>query len=75
MELKILPAFIRKSKKSSFYCKKIIIRNRKSATTALSWEPIMHFNENPIYVFPEKELRGFSPILLCVCERFTHIFP
>jgi hypothetical protein len=25
------------------------------------WEKIMHCNENPIYVFPEKELCGISP--------------
>ncbi len=37
-------------------------------------------NENSIYVFPDKELRGLSPNShLCVCERFImrigrHIF-
>jgi hypothetical protein len=34
----------------------------------------VHYNENPIYVFPEKELRGLSPKfqVLCVCERFIY---
>jgi hypothetical protein len=35
-------------------------------------------NENPIYVFRKKELRGRSPNFhICVCERFpgsVHIF-
>ncbi len=34
----------------------------------------MHYNENPISVFPEKELRGLSPKfqVLCACERFIY---
>ncbi len=34
-----------------------------------------HCSENPIYVFPEKELRGHSPYLhihACVCEQFIY---
>jgi hypothetical protein len=42
----------------------------------------MHYNENPIYVFPEKELRGFRknlPIHLSVSNLYIprigpHIF-
>ncbi len=30
----------------------------------------MHCNDNPIYVFQEKEMPGVSP----VCEGFTYIF-
>ncbi len=34
-----------------------------------------HCKENPIYVFPEKKLRGLSPnFLINVCDRFVHIF-
>jgi hypothetical protein len=32
-------------------------------------------HENPIYVFPEKELRGLSPnfhIHVCICDRFLY---
>ncbi len=34
----------------------------------------LHCNKNPIYVFPEKELRGLSPNFHteCVCERFVY---
>ncbi len=33
----------------------------------------VHCNENPIYVFPGKELRGLSPNFhSCVCERFIY---
>jgi hypothetical protein len=32
-------------------------------------------NENPIYVFAEKELRGISPNFhIHVCERFMYIY-
>ncbi len=34
-----------------------------------------HCNENPIYVFPEKELSGISPNFhthSCLCERFIY---
>ncbi len=35
----------------------------------------MHCNENPIYVFPEKELHGLSPyfhIHVSVSESYSH---
>ncbi len=35
----------------------------------------VHCNENPIYVFPEKELRGLSPIFTCMCLWAIYIFP
>jgi hypothetical protein len=44
---------------------------------------IIHFNENPIYVFQEKELRGLSynfhihvsvSDLYTVCPEWVHIF-
>ncbi len=34
--------------------------------TAMSWLP--HYTENPVYVFPEKELRGLSP------NSYIHVF-
>ncbi len=34
----------------------------------------VHCNENPNYLFPEKELRGLSPHS-CVCERFILYIP
>jgi hypothetical protein len=35
-----------------------------------------HFNENPSYVFPEKELRGLSPDFhIHAPLRVTYIFP
>jgi hypothetical protein len=37
----------------------------------------VHCSENPIYVFPEKELRGLSPILFFIfmCLWAIYIFP
>ncbi len=52
----------------------------------LSYPPILivHYNENPIYVFPEKKLCGFSPnfhihvsvsdLYVCVLQGSVHIF-
>jgi hypothetical protein len=34
-----------------------------------------HCNENPIYVFPEKELRGPVPIPTFMCLLAIYIFP
>ncbi len=34
-----------------------------------------HCNENPIYVFPEKELRGLSPIFHIYLSVSDYIFP
>jgi hypothetical protein len=56
-------------------------RNSYSATQIYckcSSKPQDHTaNGKPIDVFPEKELRGLSPIFphSCVCERFICIFP
>jgi hypothetical protein len=34
---------------------------------------VVHCSKNPIYVFPEKELRGLSPKFhIHVCERFIY---
>jgi hypothetical protein len=53
---------------------------------ALCWKvlysPTPHCNENPIYVFPEKELRGLSPNSyihvsvsdLCIAKIGPHIW-
>ncbi len=36
---------------------------------------MIHCNENPIYVFPEKELCILSPNFhSCVCERFIYLY-
>ncbi len=34
----------------------------------------VHRNENPIYVFPEKELRGLSLWAIYIFPEFVHIF-
>ncbi len=36
---------------------------------------ILHYNENPSYVFPEKKLRGVSPISAFMCLSVIYIFP
>jgi hypothetical protein len=35
------------------------MRNLKFSSVLAEWK--LHFNEYPIYVLPEKELRGLSP--------------
>ncbi len=37
------------------------MREERSFTNELSSNESIHCNENPIYVFPEKKLRGLSP--------------
>jgi hypothetical protein len=39
----------------------LLPRLGSSLAVALTKIPYLHCNENPIYVFPKKELRGVSP--------------
>ncbi len=58
----------------------LVVQHRMLSTSFFKYSE--HCNENPIYVFPEKELRGLSPnfqILvsvsdLCIPRIGPHIF-
>jgi hypothetical protein len=39
----------------------------ETVCTQKEWSEYLHCNENPIYVFPEEELRGLSPNYIHVC--------
>jgi hypothetical protein len=44
-----------------FYMRKIPVLYNEQICIPHNSKKFVHCNENPIYVFPEKELRGLSP--------------
>jgi hypothetical protein len=55
---------------STVYC-----YNNRINIHGLVKERRTHCNENPIYVFPEKELRASVPFVAFMCLSAIYIFP
>ncbi len=60
--------------RANFVCCSMMLIPMQYLHISLLRGDFSHCNENPIYVFPEKELRGLQSQFphFCVCERFIY---